>query len=711
MSTPISGGALARWAGRLPAHVVNGITVALGVAGVHGLLGALAGPHAAQLAISGAIYASLGDLPTTPGRSWPRVLAAAAVGCATALLMVLLAPAPLARGVGIAALVFLASMVMAWGPRAGPVSFAAVLSIVFTMGLPPGQPPLPLLGWHLLGAALYLPWSLAVTAALQPRYRRAALAAALDATARLLSSRAALLAAAGPAGAATSPLQAWLRDEATLAERLQQARDLLFAAPDSPRTRRETAMLLHAIELRDVLLASRLDLDLLGDDAVARQLRDTLAQQLRQLADALAAAMAGLQGHPLPAAAAGPATALAPTVAAPGLAADDPRARLLPAFGHRLQHLRGLVDRIGALGRGADEPLPLSRDELRLFVAPEGWPLAALRPHASLDSPVLRHALRAALALSAAYAIALWLPWRSHPQWLVLSVAVVLRGNLAQTLSRRNVRVLGTLLGCLIVLGLVRIPSPALLTAVFLGAVGLAHGFAVERYLVTATTATVMSLLQAHLVQPDAGMPIAERLADTVLGALLAWGFSYVLPSWERRSLPQAIQRAMLALQGYARQALRSDSGGAVAQRLARRQAYDALGVLAAALQRGAVEPERVRPPLPELSALLDHAQRLMAHLSVVRLMLARHAPALAAPAALAALQQGADRLSATLDPATPGATDAAGPLGLDQLPAEPPSQELLPWLQWRLQVTQHDSLQVARAWRAALARLRAPAG
>jgi uncharacterized membrane protein YccC len=47
-------------------------------------------------------------------------------------------------------------------------------------------------------------------------------------------------------------------------------------------------------------------------------------------------------------------------------------------------------------------------------VAPEGWPLAAFKPHLSLASPVLRHALRAALALGAAYYIALALPWTSH---------------------------------------------------------------------------------------------------------------------------------------------------------------------------------------------------------------------------------------------------------------------------------------------------------
>jgi uncharacterized membrane protein YccC len=191
----------------------------------------------------------------------------------------------------------------------------------------------------------------------------------------------------------------------------------------------------------------------------------------------------------------------------------------------------------------------------------------------------------------------------------VLSVAVVLRGNLEQTLSRRNIRVLGTLLGCLIVMGLAHVPSPALLTAAFLVAVSLAHSFAVERYLVTASAATVMALLQAHLAQPAIGFPISERLADTVLGALMAWAFCFVLPSWERRALPRTLPRLLMALRAYADAALEPPDPArperSVAQRLTRRQAYDALACWPPAAQRlraapGAAAPGRAdRPARP----------------------------------------------------------------------------------------------------------------
>src|SRR5690606_36278759 len=114
------------------------------------------------------------------------------------------------------------------------------------------------------------------------------------------------------------------------------------------------------------------------------------------------------------------------------------------------------------------------------------------------------------------------LPWSAHPQWLVLGVAVVLRGSLDQTLARRRPRLVGTVIGCLLVLGFANLQSPALMTAIFLVATGVAHAFALRRYLITAVAATLMALLQAHLADPAAGFAIAERLADTVLGAALA---------------------------------------------------------------------------------------------------------------------------------------------------------------------------------------------
>lgn len=743
---------------RIPAHVVNGFTVALGIALIQALLQLAHGPRAAALALTGAICASLPDLPLRPERSWRRVLAGGLLGLAAAALMLALRGDARATAAGIAAIAFVAMMLLGFGPRAGPASFSAVLALVFTMGLPDGEPAAGVLGWQAVGVAAYLVWAWAASGLLQPLWRRLALGAALDAGAGLLRSRSALVLpdATGRAGedADDKALRAWIRAEARLAERVQSARDLLFAARSSPAQQRQVAVLLRLIDLRDLLLASALEADRQRRDPAAQTLRGRWAARLLLLAGGLQDSRASLLGRDTPQRPLQGDALAADGAAATGAEAGAPPAALVQAIEQRLTYMADELRRIDALVRGVAAPaVPAVLDAKRLlaFVAPEGWPLKALRPHLRLASPVLRHALRAAAAFAAAYGIALALPWAAHPQWLVLSVAVVLRLTYDQTVARRNLRIAGTMIGCLVVLALSYVESAPLLALAFSVAIGLAHGFVVERYLLTAIAGTVMALLQAHLLEPTAGFPIAERLADTLIGAALAWAFSYVLPAWERSTLPAAIARMLDALRAYAalvlvcpppataQPAAAAESAAAQAmamaattgadpladplaasqsaavsmvQRMARRQAYDMLGALSASLQRSAAEPARVRPDLRPLAALLDQAQRLMAHLSMLRLLLPHADP----QQLRAAIEGAAADVDAALAPLAHSATlpqDVAAP---DALPVsawpEPPPQPpgpatLQPWLDWRLGVARTNAAELRRTAHRALALLR----
>ena len=694
----------------LPAYAINGIEVAVGIGAIQLLATALFGSHVASLVVSGAASASIADLPNTLSRNWRRVGAAAVLSASAALVVDLLRPHPLLLGGVVAAVAFFAMMTLAWGARAGAVSFTPILSMIFSMAVPPNEHPLATFGWSACGSFAFLGWSMLATALLQRRYRTLSAAATLRSAAELFRARADVLGTRPADVAESAPLRAWIADEATLAERLQAGRDLLFAAPLTPRSCRDIAILLRVIDLRDVLLASRLDADLLGGDASGRAILERVGAALRRIARALDAAADHVRDGSVPI---DSALILDVDGALAGLDldADDPRARLLPSLANRLRQFGADLARIDALLRGASEPLPLTHAQLQRFVAPEGWPLRALGPHWRLDSPVLRHAVRMALALGTAYYLALSLPWGSHPYWLVLSVAVVLRGNLGETLARRNARVLGTMLGCLLVVGLQHLPSLAFVSVVFLVALAIAHAFVQQRYWLTATAASVMALLQSHLVNPVDGFAIGERIADTVLGAALAWSFSYVLPSWERRSVADGVRRVLRDLQDYAAHSLHAASGDPVEERLARRRAYDSLAALAAALSRSRVEPKGVRLPASQIATLLDHGERLMAHLSMVRLTLARlsadpAAPtteidaALAATAAVLAERMASD--AATLDDAVDAVDADRADLAL--LPERPAAHDVMPWLARRLNLMAAEAGQIRAAARLSLA-------
>jgi hypothetical protein len=110
--------------------------------------------------------------------------------------------------------------------------------------------------------------------------------------------------------------------------------------------------------------------------------------------------------------------------------------------------------------------------------------------------------------------------------------------------------------------------------------------------------------------------------------------------------------------------------------------------------------------PLHELGELLDHAHRLMAHLSVVRMTLAQRAAALPSQPSSEALQAAEASLQRSLAleeaaPAEPPVEPARA------LPEEAPAQDPLPWLQRRLQVTTHDGYRVGLAARTLLGKVR----
>ena len=788
---------------RLPAHVVNGLSVALGIALIELGLTLVGGRFGALAGMTGAICASLADLVVAPARTWRRVGTGALVGIASAFLVGLLRESGVTMGLTTMVLGFCSMMALSWGLRAGALSFIPVLALIFTLAAPaPGSVAVLLVhvGWTAAGGLAYVAWSVFTSRTLQPRYRTLALASALEALAALLRSRAVLFASRDGEDA-SPPLQAWIGSQVALDERLQAARDLLFPAAGEPHIAAAIAVLLQTVEMRDTLLAGELDVELLGHDSAASELRFRLREHGVRVADAIDAMARALRDHGMkvPAAAAAPLAepdlhsrdalparaAIAPAAAAaasiapaaasasatapfasvdaaqaasdaerigvaaaqavsrapdatdpasadpagrarsaaeavkaatparePLFATSDPRYPLAVAFHNRARQMVGVLARMQAALRGEATPLPLSRPELQVFISPEGWPLAALRAQMSLDSPVFRHAVRMSLALGAAYFIGLALPWASHPHWLVLSVAVVLRGNLEQTLSRRNDRVVGTMVGCFLVLLLAQFGAPWLSTVVFLVAVGIAHSFITARYLVTSAAASVMALMQAHMAAPDAGFGVWERLADTVMGAALAWAFSYVWPWWERRGVALLTERVLKSLRALASEIMRvpDPAQPELKLRLARREVYEAVGAIASAAQRTSAEPESVRVPMYALAEMLTRSHVLMAQLASVRLLLARRAPQFEGTEAPQVLAAACTALHAALDdpaaapparrnaPGTPRGTVPSEDVDHTAVPAALPDSAVLPWLQRRLNLATRAARRVGLA-------------
>ena len=271
------------------------------------------------------------------------------------------------------------------------------------------------------------------------------------------------------------------------------------------------------------------------------------------------------------------------------------------------------------------------------------------------------------------------------------------------------------MLGCLLVMALLLThPGAKVLFGVVALATGLAHAFALRRYLYTTIAGTVSGLLQAHLLfvglQPT--FAIGERLADTLLGALLAWLFSYVLPSWERNRIPGLIRRSIKAQSQHARLALAllsTEQSADLDWRLARREAFDSLSALTLATQRSLAEPRQVRPPLEPLEVLQARSYQLLAQLTAIKSLLLLRRQQLDLAQAMPALEYAAQCITAELSgKLTAPSDDSPSDFSIAGQPyLERPDPrlaiDLTPWLLRRLQL----ACAMARELRLAASRVR----
>jgi uncharacterized membrane protein YccC len=700
-------------------YVTNGLSAALGLllisAGVHLWLG----DFAAAAASVGVVVCIPPDQPAPKrGKFW-QLLPALLIGLPLFYGVQVLHASPLGLGLLLVPASFMAFLAGAWGKRGLPISVSIMFAMVFSMAVPDhtnSATNLTTCLYFSLGAASYLIWATLANALLNARYRVQMLADTLLALATLMRTQArqfAVESTADPSEIKAPLIGTLLQQQAALADQLQTARDILLEAPRTQRRQQLASMLLRVLDMRDHLLVCELDLDALKPHAaqgpVLVALRDVLqvlADAIEQLADAL---LTGRAPEPIGSLRPQLASLQLPDVATQKSATGAGPAPALLARGmaSRIGYLNDETLHLIALARSEVAPdVGLVRTNWELFVSPTSW---SWKPFLALwhwNAPPLRHAVRAALAIATAYAFALATPWGTHDYWILLTIVVVLRGSLAQTLERRNSRVAGTLIGCVLAGVLLFAHTPPLMLLVLVTlAQAFAHAFAIKRYLVTAVAATVLGLLQVHMLNAEStpGFDVLERMSDTLIGVTIAWAFSYVLPSWERTQIAALVQRTLAAQARHAREALglwqlqAVDNEPELQWRLARREAYDSLSALAQATQRSLSEPRAVRPPLEALGRLLAYSYQLQAQLTTVKTMLLQRRGRLAHDQIDAPLKEAVQSIGAMLTQTQLPTVQEHGFVDADQtvdLP-DPFAGDLSPWLLRRLELASSIAVQL----------------
>jgi uncharacterized membrane protein YccC len=605
-------------------HIVNGLSVAFCVAVVTLGASAIFGFGAGQPATLGAIAASISDFPA-PLRRKARLIAVGFSFAIASTLAIQIAQSSPWTVIPVIALVsFIAGLVTGYGRWALALSMQMLIPLVFVLGLPPTDLHGALHNEALLigGGLAYIAIALGLTVVTDAGGRRLMTSESvrefadyLRAVARFYDEDIDWPEAYGAA----------IRQQAALSEQMQSARALLLDRPKASNMRlRLAAMIGILLDCFDSLIAAHTELEQLRNAPAAATLRARIAITLRAGAldlQHLSLDLLTTQTPHLP-----PDHSLAvdslrreaARLAEHGeLSAEESRAvaqtteRIAAALGH----VRRLEQ---ALGDDEVARAAIADIDLGAFAARPSYNPRLLLVHLTPNSPVLRFAVRLALAMSAGALATGSLSSVSHGNWVLLTIAVILRPGYGLTAQRRDDRVIGTLIGCVLAALIVALAPIWLLVVVQGLALAVTHGFVRLRYRVASVGASIVALVSLHLINPGEAAPILTRLADTILGAALAQAFSLVLPRWEFNEAPRLASRLQAQIVDFAKVAL-SQSAGDQEYRLARKSMIEAIAALSDSAGRMGGEPQSMHRGLDEMTKMLIAAYRLCANISALR--------------------------------------------------------------------------------------------
>ncbi|MBW8707956.1 MAG: FUSC family protein [Alphaproteobacteria bacterium] len=635
------------------AHIENGLSVAVGVGLTGVTLGWALGFNAAVTAASGAVCVSISD------RTDPLRLKAWFMGFALLSTVFFTGLSGFARfdtTAFILATAFVglwAGLISAYGKWVLSLAMTSVLAFVFAMGQSFATPSE--VADHLMltvcGAMGYTVYAMVVAWLFDDRGRRLLLAEAMHGFAAYLRAKAALY---NPDAQGHGAFRALIDAHAALADRLQAARDSLFARRANRMQLKRIDTLIALLDAFETVLSSDADLEALRH-APQRELLWRLNGFVGQMAEEverLTLALRFRHGHTTPLRHAEDARQLVEAVAqAREAAPDDPVIHAFTATSNKLVLADRYIATLATTLDDATAPTSLAAGlDLDLFRqdGPRGLGILLKQFHAG--SPALRYAIRLALAMTTGLGLTFIFPRFAHANWVLLTIALIMRANYSVTSQRRWDRVTGTLIGCALAVTFINtLPAPVLLLFIVL-AVGTSHAYGLVAYRVTAVGASVSSLLLLHFVAPLVHPQFFERIVDTLIGAGLSWAFSYLLPNWERDDLPRTVERLLAADAGFADAALRR-SHSPQRYRLARKQTLDAVAQLSGAIRRVADEPHTNRRALASLGELLGANYLLASDLSSMPVLVKLRAQDLDAPLADAAIAATRARVVALLRP------------------------------------------------------------
>lgn len=293
-----------------------------------------------------------------------------------------------------------------------------------------------------------------------------------------------------------------------------------------------------------------------------------------------------------------------------------------------LRNIAYRVNRMHDYQHKANE-LSLSRSkDLTRFVDRQLIDWNLFRANLSLTSNHFRHAARVAIVCLLAYVFTLTISEGPHSYWILLTIIVILKPGYSLTKQRNIERIIGTVIGGIIGLGVLTFfPTDAARFGFLVLFMLLTFSFIRIKYVVSVLFMTPYILIVFSFTTSYNDATVAwERIIDTFIGAGAAiLGSYFVFPSWESYQLKTAVVDTLKSNVNYLTKMVERSSQNQESQsayRLSRKASYVSSANLTTAFQRMLSEPKSKQTQADLLYRLVVLNNQLTSYLATLSFQL-----------------------------------------------------------------------------------------
>lgn len=292
-----------------------------------------------------------------------------------------------------------------------------------------------------------------------------------------------------------------------------------------------------------------------------------------------------------------------------------------------LQEIRA-IRRVMANVNNASK-VSLKRQDASQFITLQEYRLNVIIQNFSLNSTLFRHALRFTVAILFAYILGTLLGIH-NTYWILLTIIVIMRPNYGLTKERSKDRIIGTLIGAVIAIGIVLITqNPIVYSVLAILSLTMAIALLQQNYKSGAALITINIVLVYSLINPDSFLVIQYRVLDTIIGAGIAVVANYTLwPSWEVFNMKQVLLNTLLRNKEYliaTKELYHNKNNNELKYKVARKEAFLAISNLNAAFQRMTQDPKSKQLEYPLIYDMVTLNQTMLSGIASIGMFISNH--------------------------------------------------------------------------------------